>query len=255
MENNVNSKKKKKKIRFKAIIVIVLIIYLIGSSLYYIINKPLKRIEITGNNYLKDNYLINYLDISDESIFKVSKSQIKNKLYELDLVSDVKVKKNYLGILKITIEEGRFLFYNSNTNTLALSNAKEIDYNNFSDYVLGVPTLTNYVPTNIYEELIKKMARVDKSILANISEIAYDPSKVGDKIIDDKRFKLLMNDGNIVYINTVNIEKINDYLDIYEGIVSVNGNTKGCLYLDSSSENNHFSNCESEVKDNGESEL
>ena len=54
-----------------------------------------------------------------------------------------------------------------------------------------------------------------------------------------------MNDGNLVYINTINIEKINNYLNIYEVIASKNENIKGCLYLDSNSDNNHFNNCES----------
>ena len=38
-------------------------------------------------------------------------------------------------------------------------------------------------------------------------------SIVKDKIVDDKRFLLRMNDGNIVYINTINIEKFNNYLE------------------------------------------
>ena len=49
----IENKKKKKRLRFKGIIVIILIIYLAISSIYYIINKPVRRIEITGNNYLK----------------------------------------------------------------------------------------------------------------------------------------------------------------------------------------------------------
>ena len=60
-----------------------------------------------------------------------------------------------------------------------------------------------------------------------------------------------MNDGNNVYINTINIEKLNNYLSIYEAIVSKNGDITGCLYLDSNSENNHFNNCES-IVDSGE---
>ena len=57
-----------------------------------------------------------------------------------------------------------------------------------------------------------------------------------------------MNDGNKVYINTPNIEKFNDYLEIYERLVNKNEGIKGCLYLNSNSKNNHFNNCESEIK-------
>ena len=80
-----------------------------------------------------------------------------------------------------------------------------------------------------------------------VSEIEYSPSIISGKVIDDKRFLFRMNDGNIVYINTINIEKFNNYLELYEVITSKKGDTKGCLYLDSNNDNNHFNNCEEEV--------
>lgn len=248
-------KSKKKKIRFKGLLVIFLFIYLIGTCLYYLWSMPIKKIEIDGNNYLKDNYIINYLDIDDESIIKVSKKDIKNKLLELDLISNVKVKKNYFGTLYIELVEDKVLFYNWNNKKIILSSGKEISYN--KDY-LGIPTLINYVPEEVYEEFIEKLNTIDKENIALISEIEYSRSMVNDKIIDDKRFLFRMNDGNVVYINTINIEKFNNYLDIYEVIVNKNGLVKGCLYLDSNSENNHFNNCESnpvveeEVEESGE---
>ena len=76
-----------------------------------------------------------------------------------------------------------------------------------------------------------------------ISEIEYKPSYVNDKLIDATRFIFRMNDGNIVYINTINMEKYNNYLTYYEGIVNKNGNVKGCLYLDSNSDNISFDDC------------
>ena len=57
-----------------------------------------------------------------------------------------------------------------------------------------------------------------------------------------------MNDGNIVYINTINIEKYNNYLEIYEALINKNGETNGCLYLDSNSENKHFNICDEITK-------
>ena len=228
----------------------LLLIYLFGTLIYTFISKPVNKIEIKGNNYLKDNYLIDYLDISNQSIFKINKKNVKDKLLKLELISDAKISKNYLGKIVIEVVEDKVLFYNMLTKTLVLSSGKEIMASDFSNAYLGIPILTNNVPKEIYEEFINKLARIKKNILASVSEIAYDPSKVGEKIVDDKRFKLLMNDGNVVYINTVNIEKFNDYLEIYEGIKSKNGNIKGCLYLDSSSENNHFNDC-SGSGDNG----
>ena len=234
------NKKKKRKIRFKGLIVIVLVAYLLGNVFYYLWKMPIKSINITGNYYLKDNYLVNYLNIDNKSIIKVSKNDIKKKLLELDLISDAKVKKNLLGTLNINITEEKILFYNRNIKKIVLTSQKEIENNN--EY-LGVPTLINYVKEDVYKELINKLEKVDREILALVSEIEYNPSVVNEKIVDDKRFLFRMNDGNIVYINTTNIEKINNYLEVYEGIVNKNGDVKGCLYLDSNSDNKHFNLC------------
>ena len=233
--------KKKKKIRLKGLLVIILFLYLAFSGLYYLWNKPIEKVHFTGNFHLKDNYLIEYLDLEDKSIFNVNKKDMKNKLLELDLINDAKISKNYLGILNIEIIEDRVLFYNWNTKKVVLSSGNEIDYN--KEY-LGIPTLINYVPDSIYKKLVERLNLIEKDILILVSEIEYSPSIVDNKTVDETRFIFRMNDGNQVYINTINIEKLNSYISIYEAIVSKNGNITGCLYLDSNSDNNHFNNCE-----------
>ena len=245
-------KNKKKRIRFKGFIVLILIIYLLGSFIYYLWQMPIKHINISGNYYFKDNYLINYLKLENSTILKVSKKNIKNKLLKLDLISSVKIKKNLLGTLSIEVVEDKILFYNKNIKKIVLSSAKEID-NNYE--YLGVPTLINYVKDDVYKELINRLISVDREVLTLISEMEYSPSEINGKIVDDKRFVFRMNDGNIVYINTTNMEKINNYLEIYAGISNKNGYVKGCLYLDSNSENKHFTLCneiDRDVANNGE---
>lgn len=241
-----NKKNKKRKIRLRGLLVILLGIYLIITCAYYLFKMPIKNIEINGNQYYKDNYIINYLNLDNTSIFKVSKSKIKKELLKLDLISDVKIRKNYLGSLTLDIKEERILFYNLSNKKVILSSGKMIDDNNY----LGIPTLINYVPEDIYQEFVQKLSKIDSKILKLVSEIEYSVSMVDNKVIDDKRFLFRMNDGNTVYINTINIEKINNYIEIYEAIVNKNGDVKGCLYLDSNSDNNHFNNCEEKGEGN-----
>ena len=107
-----NKKKKKRKLKFKALIVIILILFLMGLFIYYLYTLPIKNISITGNNYLKDNYIVTYLDLENKSVLSLSKRKIKNKLLDLDLVKDVKIHFNYFGKIRIEIEEDRILFYN-----------------------------------------------------------------------------------------------------------------------------------------------
>ena len=235
------TKKKKRRLKFGGILVLFLSLYLLDTIAYLIWKMPIKRIVIEGNFYLKDNYLKDYLDLDNKSIISTSKSSIKNKLLEQDLISDASIKKNYLGTLYITIVEDKILFYNLNTKKIILSSGKIIDKNN--EY-LGVPTLINYVPDTILEELINKLDRVHRENIALISEIEYSPSIINDKTVDENRFLFRMNDGNVVYINTINIEKFNNYLEIYEALANKNGDVKGCLYLDSNSDNKHFNVCE-----------
>jgi len=245
--------KKRKKIRFQGLLIVVLFFYLIFSCLYYLWMKPIKKIEIEGNIYLKDNYIKDYLDINNVSLLKLNKKEIKNKLLDIDLINQVKINKNYFGKVTIKVEEDKILFYNWNNKKIILSSGKEIDYN--KNY-LGFATLINYVPNDIYKDLVNKLNGIDTDILSLVSEIEYSPSYVGEKTVDENRFLFRMNDGNAVYINTINIEKLNDYLEIYEAIVSKNGKITGCLYLDSNSGNNHFNSCENMevVEDVGEGE-
>lgn len=233
-------KEKKKKIRFKGLLIVILFLYLFGSLFYYLVGKPIRNINIEGNSYFKDSYLIDYLDLKNLSILKVSKSSIKKKLLEIDLISDVKVDKNYLGKLNIIVVEEKVLFYNSLNKKIVLSNGEEIS-NNSS--FLGVPTLINRVDDKVNSDLIKSMSNINKDVLMLISEIEYNPSIINNKTIDETRFIFYMNDGNKVYINTINMEKINNYLSIYEAILNKSDVVKGCLYLDSNSENNHFNTC------------
>ena len=236
------NKSKRKKLRFKGLLIIILFCYLIISCGYYIYSSPVENISIEGNTYLKDNYIIDYLDISDKSLLKINSKEIKNKLLNIDLISSVEINKSLNNKITIKIVEEKILFYNRNTRKIVLSNGEEID--NSNDYY-GIPSLINYVPSDIYDNFVKGVKKIDKETLSLISEIEYSPSIVNDKTVDENRFILRMNDGNLVYINTINIEKINNYLNIYEVIASKNENIKGCLYLDSNSDNNHFNNCES----------
>jgi cell division septal protein FtsQ len=250
------NKKTKKHIRIKGLLVVILLVYLLGSFIYYLWKIPIKNIRIENNHYYKENYLINYLNLENTSILKANRFIIVKKLKKLDLIKNAKVRKNYLGKLTIIIEEDKALFYNWNNKKVILSSGKEIEY---KKELLGIPTLINYVKDDVYEELINKLSKVSPEIISLVSEIEYNPSIINEKVVDEKRFIFRMNDGNVVYINTLNIEKINNYISIYEGIVNKNGSVSGCLYLDSNSENNYFNKCndvtKEEVKEDGEKEL
>ncbi|MBQ6840581.1 MAG: FtsQ-type POTRA domain-containing protein [Bacilli bacterium] len=226
-------KKKKRKLRISGLIFILLVLYIIAMLGYYLFTMPIKRIIVNGNVNVTEHEILKMANISVEtSVFKASSSSIKKRLKEIPLIDDVKIKKSILGTITITIEENKLLFYDVLTGKLYLSNENTIAE---EDKYIGYPTLVNYVPSDILKSFIKGLSKIDEDIIAMISEIEYSPDKYNDVVIDDERFLLRMNDGNIVYINIVNIEKLNRYQTIYASVGS-----GGILYLDSSSENYIF---------------
>ncbi len=230
-----NKKKKiKRKIKWKSIIkilsiiIFVMIIYL-GLKLI-----PTNHIVVKGNTYLSDNEIIDdSLYNNYPCLFCISNKEVKESLLKNPFINNVKIKKSLFGEVTLEIDEARPLFYNRDKNRLILSNKKEVDTNNLR----GVPILTNYVPDELYEKLINSFNKLDKNIIELISEIIYDPWKNGDVIIDETRFFLQMNDGNHVYTNTIHLDKLNNYIDIYATLEG----KKGTLYLDSSSDKISFS--------------
>lgn len=218
---------KKKKLNIKALIILLLIIYLIVMFLYTLLTMPIKNIYIIGTNLLTDYEVIVASGIKDyPAIFKTSKSKLEKNISSLELVESVEVKKTLTGKLTINITEAIPLFYNRNTNKVVLSNELEVESN--SKY-LGIPTLINYVPTDILKGFIEAFSEIDPDIIKMINEIEYNPDISEDITIDEYRFLLRMNDTNHVYVNIINMKRLNDYEEIFATI----GDLRGTIYLDS----------------------
>lgn len=240
-------KKKKKKLNVKRLILLLLILYLIVMLCYAIISMPIKNIYIKNTKLLKDNEIIEVAGIKNyPGIFKISSKKIEEKIRTLDLVSGVKVKKSIWGKVIITIEEAKPLFYNRTSEKVVLSNKKEVSS---SSKYLGIPTLVNRVPSDLLEAFINSFCNIETDIIGMINEIEYNPDIAGDIVIDSNRFLLRMNDSNIVYVNTLNMKRLNDYKQVMGTI----GDARGTLYLDSYNSNNslftQFENQETDVDD------
>ncbi len=217
---------KKRKLNIKAFIILLLVLYVIGMLLYTLFTLPIKNIYITGTKLLSDNDIIDVAGIKDyPAILKISKKDLIKKIKTLDLVRDVTIKKTLTGKLTIEIQEEIPLFYNRNTNKVVLSSTKEID----NHTILGIPTLINYVPTDILNDFIDALQEIDEDIIKMINEIEYSPDMSEDIMIDEYRFLLRMNDTNHVYVNIINLGRLNDYEEIFATI----GDLKGTIYLDS----------------------
>ena len=104
-----------------------------------------------------------------------------------------------------------------------LENKSEVDLDEIS-----VPRLNNHVPSDKYTSFVNGMMKIDKDIRKLVSDIIYEPNDE-----DKDRFRLLMSDGNTVYITLTKFKQIN----YYDEVIVKLGGKKGILYLDSG---NHF---------------
>ena len=92
----------------------------------------------------------------------------------------------------------------------------------------------------------KQLKKVDKDILSCINTISYEPTtSTSGVVIDDKRFRLSMNDGNEVVVNTLNIDKLNNYFEVLETKNNSMGSVLGVFFFDSATTNNTFQSFDS----------
>lgn len=219
--------KGKRKFKLQNIVWIGFFLCFFFGFFLYLYHLPLQNIIITGTTYLSDLEVIEVAEIKDyPPLFQLNTKEIKSALLNMDFVKDVRIKRNILGRMTIEIVEERPVFYNRNRETLTFLSGKEMKTNE----LFGLPILVNYVPDEIYARMLREIQEMDFEVLGLISEIEYQPWKTDDVIIDDTRFYLRMNDGNVVYVNLINWEKLNNYMTIYSTLKDA----KGTLQLDSS---------------------
>lgn len=243
-------KVKIRKLNIKACIVLLLVIYLIVVFFNMLFMMPIKNIYIKNTFLIQDNEIIEVAGIKEyPSILKLNTNSLEKKIKTLELVKSVKVTKTLFGKLTIEIEEERPLFYNRNTSKVVLSSGVEVD----STRYLGIPTLINYVPKDLLSDFVKSWEKIDDDIIKMINEIEYDPDIKEEVVIDDKRFLLRMNDNNTVYINVLNMKRLNDYKKVIMAV----GEKRGILYLDSYNNSNDlvglFDEYDNIVVDDGDS--
>lgn len=230
----------KKKLNKKAFLVAILTLYLIIMAFYYCLSRPISTILIKGNNMISDEEIISASKITNkDNIIRLNTSKVEKNIKSLGIVKDVNIQKKLNGSLVIIVKEQSVMFYDSYNDCYVLKNSSTVkDVSS----ALGIPTLINYVPSDIYKSLKKKISNINPEIMDLISEIEYSPDTKGDVVIDENRFLLRMNDGNYVYINLANFNNLNKYEEIY---ATLDDTKKGVLNLDSSSNQVLFQTFES----------
>lgn len=220
-------KKKKKKLNIKRTLAFLLCLYIICCGIFFLLKQPIRHIEISGNNILKDSTIIKAAGIENyPSIFKYTSWNLEKKIKKLDLVEDVDVIKWFDFTVKIKIKENKILFYYQNNKKIVLSNGDII--NNDLKKVYGIPILLNSIDSKLLKDFVNNFSKINENILSEISTIEYFSEYTSNEIVDTNVFKIIMNDGNTVIANIKNCEFMNKYNEIYASL----GDRKGILRLD-----------------------
>lgn len=217
-------KKKKRKVRLKIknILIFLSIILIFLAVIYYVLQMPIKNIYISGNKILDDETVIELAKLSNyPSFLLTSTSEIKRNLSKSDYINNIKISKKLGNVIDIKVEEYKALALTNNGQRVILSSGKIIEN---KDNITDVPVLNNNISDKVFNYFIKKFSGVNDNILRQISQLEYSPVSV-----DDKRFLLYMDDGNMMYITLTKIDKLNKYNAIKDKM----DNQTGLIYLDS----------------------
>ena len=218
----VAKKKKKRVFKIKNIIILFSVFCMIVGLFYYAITMPIKNIYIKGNNILSDDEIIKLASLEEYPSFLFSlKSKIKNNLEQNIYIKEAQITKKFRNIIEIMIKEYQPIVITKEGNIL-LSSGQIVENNHdLTDAPLMVNSIDN---KKIEKNFALKFGNIDMNILRQISQIEYSPVTV-----DEDRFLLYMNDGNLVYITLTKINKLNKYNQIKDKL----DGKKGIIYLDS----------------------
>ena len=220
----IKKKKRLKLVPFFLFIIIIAFLVFLGDI---ILNFKIENIVIKGNKIVTDQQVIDEARLSNyPSFYKTTAFKIKKELKKNSFIKEVKVKRSFYHVLTIEIKEYKVLLKKETNGKLVLENMNEVTTDQNIPYT--VPRLVNEVPTNKYNDLLKKLLIVKENVRSSISEFYYEPNE-----FDKDRFLLYMDDGNSVYLTLTKFRMINYYNDV---LPQLDGK-KGILYLDSG---NHF---------------
>lgn len=208
------SKKIKRKLNKKRVLNLLLFLVVIVIFITYLWNIKVSNVLILGNNEIEDSTIIKQTGLRNYPYFKdINKRNLEKEITDIPLIANAKVTKCLNGTLKIEVEEETPLMYLENTTKIITSQNNV--YENIQVKKITMPTLKSSLNNDTQELLVKALNKLDNNILNMISEITYATTISSEgKTIDDKRFTFYMNDGNIAYINTINIDKFNNYLAV-----------------------------------------
>lgn len=214
-------KRKKRIIKIKNILILVGILLIVGVGFYFAFTMPIQNIYVKGNQTVSEKEILQESCLDEyPSFLLTSKATIRKRILKNPYIRDVKIVKKFGNVIELTVIEYTVIAIGVDGN-LILENGEVLE--NTYD-IQDVPLLVKNIDDS---DVLKKFATcfgtIQADILRQISQIEYSPVEV-----DEERFLLYMDDGNLVYITLTKIDQLNRYNQIKDQLEGKNG----IIYLD-----------------------
>ncbi len=218
----VSKKKKRRVLKVRNIVIFLGIVLAMVGLFSYAITMPIRNVYIKGNQIVTDDEIMRGASLYDYPSFLLTKkSKIVEELLKNEYIDDVVIHKKLGNIIELEIVEYQVVAKTYGDQVILSNGKKLVNTYELSD----IPILVNEINNeSVFKSFAEKFGLVDVNILRQISQIEYSPVDV-----DEERFLLYMNDGNLVYITLTKISKLNKYDRIKD---QLNGQM-GIIYLDS----------------------
>lgn len=200
--------KKKVKLKFIPFLLMFLILVMLFFLFKHISKIKPSLILIRGNELLSDREIINEGNLREFKYFSFNNTS-KEKLEKNKIIKKVDIKRKFLFTIEVTIEEKKVILYEKTSSLYILEDNEKVKINKN----IEVPVLNNKIINTVEKSFINKFSLLNKSVKYRISEIFYQPTEY-----DSTLFLMYMKDGNHVYVNVSNLEKLNHYDKTVESI-------------------------------------
>ena len=200
--------KKKVKLKFIPLLLMFLILVMLFFLFKHISKIKPSLILIRGNELLSDREIINEGNLREFTYFSFNNTS-KEKLEKNKIIKKVDIKRKFLFTIEVTIEEKKVILYEKTSSLYILEDNEKVKINKN----IEVPVLNNKIINTVEKSFINKFSLLNKSVKYRISEIFYQPTEY-----DSALFLMYMKDGNHVYVNVSNLEKLNHYDKTVESI-------------------------------------
>lgn len=172
-----------------------------------------KGVVINGTHYLDASYIEDVANIHEGSIFFCNIPFLKEmKLKKDPLIASASVKLTSNNVISITIQEKKAIGYRyEDTAEILLSDNTKAELKSaYLDIIASVPLIEGFTDKEQTRLLCKAFDAVDQNMIENIAQVTqYSLS------YDDQAMQIQMRNGGYFLGNYQNLDKLNDYYEIY----------------------------------------